>query len=77
MSKIKVDEIIGGISTTSTIITFLDGVTIPSNKSFILTGELSTIGIATGKLIGDGSALTGLPISTLRKIAGLSVLGVL
>jgi len=76
MSNFRVDKI-QGIDTTYT--TFATGVTVPLNKSVTISGSgsLSTVGIVTGKLIGDGSALINLPISREGKIAGISIMGIL
>lgn len=76
MSNFKVDEI-KGIDTVYT--TFTTGATVPSNKSVTVSGSgsLATVGIVTGKLIGDGSALRNLPVSREGQIAGISIIGIL
>lgn len=76
MSKIKVNDLraVGGISSS---ISMVNGLSASSSVS-LTNGSFTTVGVVTStSLVGNGAALTGLPIATAKKSAALSIAGVL
>ena len=72
MSKIKVDDIYSKIGTSPT---FIHGAVVPASAPIITPSDFNISGIATGKLIGDGSQITGL--SSIGKLIGLTITQIL
>ena len=71
-SKIQVDSIVTDQNTAPTL---PQGATIPSGKTISGSGNMNVVGVLTAtSFSGDGSAITGLNISTLKKSIGFSLI---
>lgn len=73
-SQIKVDQIVHSDNVSPPTISF--GATCVSGQIFSALGGVTVSGVCTAtSFIGDGSALTGLPVATVGQIVGAIMSG--
>ena len=72
-SRIRVDTIAGN---NSTAVTLGLGATIPSGYSLTCAGNMSLSGVCTASnFVGNGSGISGIPVTTVQKVITFSFLG--
>ena len=70
-SKIKVDSIEAYEPIGPVVVSY--GATVPLGQQFSVNGGVNIVGVVTASsFVGDGSALTNIPVATAGKIIALS-----